>query len=332
MPYHHHTVRARLAQTIDHQYASERFPEVRATFDRLRALQFTDTEIHELCVQVLATEYYRHVIPGDAFDDEGYAGMLQRLPLLPWDDPEAPDADSLTEEAVCEAVLDNPDLIIETTMETRHRYRHIRTALTQLHTKLLHLAGPEAIRASAVALGLLTASQSVADIADDHTLAVVADHCLYADSNQRTAWIETYRDEVNVAEESDEAELLAAMDDTQFCVLRCGQRIPELGVVVHDVVRGREFVLIDSRLAEGAIPNLLIVAQVINPHGLYITTGAALVVPGPEAWQAVRQLLEEAPGGAAGDAFDDADLAGPLITRLKRLLIAHGALMSSDEK
>lgn len=136
------------------------FPEVRATFDRLRALQFTDEEIRELCVQVLATEYYRHVISG----------------------------------------------------------------------------------------------------------------------------------------------------------------------VVHDVVRGREFVLIDLRLADGAIPNLLLAVQVINPYGMFITTGAALVVPGPAAWQAVRQLLEEAPVGPVGDAFDDADLAGPLITSLKRLLIAHGAL------
>lgn len=326
MPHHQHTVRARLAQTIDHQYASELFPEVRATFGRLRALQFSDDEIRELCVQALATEYYRHVIQGEAFDEDEYTRMLQRLPLLPWDDPEAPDADRLTEETVCKAVLDNPDLIIETTEETRHRYRRIRTALTQLHTELLHRAGPEEILASAYALGVLTPPASLADIADDHTLAVVADHCLYADPHLRTARIEAYWDEVDVAEESDEAELLAAMDDAEFCLLRCGRRIPDLGVVVHDVVRGREFVLIDLRLAEGTVPNLIIAVQVINPYGLFLTTGAALVVPGPEAWQAVRQLLEEAPVGPVGDAFDDADVAGPMITRLKRLLIEQGAL------
>ena len=330
MPPQNLTIRERLGQTIDLHYESEQFPNVRAAFERLRLLHFSEVEIHDLCVNVLATEYFRHIIRGKAFDEATYARMLQRLPLLPWDDAEIPEDEEVTERNVRGAVLDNPHLLFETTEETLQRYQRLRAALTRMHNKFVRLAARE-LTASAYALGVLNPPKTCADITDDNLLEVVANHTIYANAHRRAALIDAYRDSNDVTD-ADEAELLDEMEEARFCLLRCDRFIPDSGTVVQDMLRGDAFILNDIGLAKAAIPGLILATEVIRPYGLEMSTGGALVVPSMEAWDAVCKLLKEKYGWSAGKACQIKDNTGELATRVKRLLIAQGSLGESTSQ
>ena len=299
------------------------------TFDRCRALQFTDEDIRALCAKVLATAYYRHLILGQPFDPMEYARMLRRLPMLPWDDPDAPDTDQLSEAIVHRAIFENPNLLIETVEEALQRYRRVRTKLLSLHSDLMRLAGAAAVFASAVQLGLLHERQTLACLTNDHALAVATDHFLYADARRRFTRLERYRDLHKITEHSDEDELLLAMKGARFCLLHGKTTIPDYGIGVTDVSRGTSFPLIDLGLASMGIAEgveeLFLATRIIAPYGLQMTTGAALVVPNPDAWKEVITLLEQTQVLGSKDAFDAHDRSGKLSTAIQQILIRHGA-------
>ncbi len=75
-----------ILKTVDAQLHAEELPEVKATYDRLRGMGFSDEEARRHIGAVVATEIYEMLKFNRLFDRKQYVARLERLPEMPWEE------------------------------------------------------------------------------------------------------------------------------------------------------------------------------------------------------------------------------------------------------
>jgi uncharacterized protein YchJ len=303
-----------------------RMPFVRDIYRRLRGADFSDGEIRDMLMKVLATEYYRQVARDQPFDRARYEQGVRRLPLLPWQADESDDHGypcDVTEDEVTAGILDNPAFYLNTVGELRERYRQLRPQLNALQNAVLKLAPSEAILASAKALGMLHQGVMVFD--SEGQTAVLMDHILYADPESRCHYLEAYRRAQPQGVSEEQEVILAAMAEARYVVLRCEQTIPKTGAKVHDLLRGQSFLLLDQMLSRTAYPDALFATHVVSIDGAHLATGAGIHIADRTMGEAVNAALP--PGGRS---FDEQNTDGKYTTRIIRALLRHASPTRND--
>lgn len=294
------------------------------TYERLRSAGFSDEEVCNLLMKVLATEYYRWIMRQQPFEPARYELGLRRLPLLPWQADESGYPCDVTEQEVSETILDNPGFHLQTVDEVIEHYRRLRPQLTRLQDAILHRVSREDIMASGQRLGLVHEGILMFDGEDD--TAVLMDHILYADPRARRRHLEAHA-RAHAGELSDEERaLLAAMAEARYALMRCESAIPRAGLQVTDLLRGDSFLLADKMAAQTGSPGAVLAAHVVTIDGVHMQTGASLPVPDRASLEAVIAVV---PGGRWG--FDERNADGKYTSRIIRALLRSRALMGDAE-
>ncbi|MCP4401562.1 MAG: hypothetical protein GY801_30220 [bacterium] len=78
-------LREQFLKTIKEQIRSNDPPETKSTFERLIVEGHSEGESHRLLAAVLATEVYKVLKEQLPYDNDRYAGNLNKLPTLPWE-------------------------------------------------------------------------------------------------------------------------------------------------------------------------------------------------------------------------------------------------------
>jgi uncharacterized protein YchJ len=297
-----------------------RMPFVREVYRRLRGADFSDGEIRDLLMKVLATEYYRQVARDQPFDRARYELGVRRLPLLPWQAEEREDSGypcDVTEDEVTAGILDNPAFYMNTIRELRERYRQLRPQFNALQNAVLKLAAREDIEASAKALGML--HQGILVFDSEAQTAVLMDHILYANPKSRCRYLAYQRAQPQGVTE-DEEMILAAMAEARYVILRCEETIAETGAKVHDLLRDQSFLLLDLMLSRTAHPDALFATHVVTIDGAHLATGAGIAITNRAMGEAVSAAL---PTGEK--SFDEQNTGGRYATRIIRALLRHAS-------
>lgn len=311
-----------LAKAIELQQKSNNPRELKDAYKRLKKSGYDDEAIRDMCVWVLAAEYFRMLVHKKAFDINRYALDFKRLPLMPWDEDSGQSVD-MTQDEVREAILDNPDLLMETTEETRDRYNRIRPKLKEIHNEMLQHADQLILFKSAQALGQ-TQGEAVAVDSED-TLSVIADHFIYADPKHRRKLVKAYRKRHGKSLDPEYEEILDAILHARYTMVRCEGVIPRLGVQVHDLINDEVFRLVDLNLAKSAKPGFMLVSYIIAPYGIYMTTGAPLPIMSDAALDEIKKVAAHiAQDETTSYEADQKELA----TAVTRTLLQHACFNS----
>lgn len=313
---------------MEQQRKCDNSPYVKDAFRRLTNAGHSEEAILDMCVWVLAAEHFRALALKQAWDMERYGRGLNRLPVMPWEDDGSDYPADVTKEDVQEAVLDNPNLTMETFEQTKERYLRLRSLFKDIQKTMTPLIDREKFRASAQALGLMKGKTLVVDGED--TLSVVADHCVYADPRQRRQLLQTYRRRHAKSINSERKELLDAMEKARYAVLFCEGVLPDLGVQVRNLLTDEVIRLIDINMAETVETGLVICSHIIAPHGMYMTTGAPLPIlskeVGVEVTEVGREYITDDRLHRDGIKNDRGEFA----TRVISILLRHAVMEQTE--
>jgi len=283
--------RETLMWQLEQQRRCDNPPYVKDAFRRLSDAGHGEDAIFEMCMWVLAAEYFRMLILKRPWDMERYGRGLKRLPVMPWEDNGSDYPADITQENVQDAILDNPNMIMETSEQTKERYIRLRSRLQDIQRTMTPLIDPMEFRASAQALGVLKGKTIVAKSED--TLSVVADHCIYANPKYRLKVLKAYRSRHSKSMDSECKELLDAVEKARYAVLFCEGVLTGLGVQMRNLLTGEVIRLIDIGMAETVERGLVICSHIIAPYGMYMTTGAPLPIPSQAAIKNITSIIED---------------------------------------
>ncbi len=135
--------RAVMMQQLEQQRRCDDPPFVRDTFRRLGDAGQDEDAILEMCVWVLAAEYYRMLVLEQGWDDQRYGRNLNRLPVMPWEDDGSGYPIDFTKENLRKAILENPNLIMEKSEQAEERYVRLRSELQSIQKKMSGLIDPD---------------------------------------------------------------------------------------------------------------------------------------------------------------------------------------------
>lgn len=316
--------REALIGQLEQQRRCDDVPYVKDAFRRLTDDGHDQDAILEMCMWVLAAEYFKMLVLKQAWDVERYGRGMKRLPVMPWEDDGSDDPADVTQEDVREAILDNPNLIMETSEQTKERYLRLRSRFMDIQKTMTPLIDREMFLASARSLGVMKGKTLVADSED--TLSVLADHCVYANPKQRRKLLKTYRSRHAKSIDSDCKELLDAMENARYAVLFCEGVLTGIGVQVRNLLTGEVIRLIDVNMAKTVERGLVICSHIIAPHGMYITTGAPLPVPSEVAITDITEIIEEYIDHGRLDSDGIKNDHGKFATRVIGTLLRHEAM------
>lgn len=285
------TNRKIMMQQLERQRRCDDPPYVKEAFFRLSNAGYDEDIIMEMCMWVLAAEYFRALALKQAWDMERYGYGLNRLPVMPWENDGSGYPVDVTREDVQDAIFDNPNLTIETSDQTKERYLHLRSRSRDIQMAMTPLINREMFLKSAKSLGVFDGKTMIDDSKD--TLSVVADFCIYANLKQRHKLLKTYRSRHTKSIDPVCKELLDAMGNARYAVLFCQGTLPDLGVQMENLLTGEVICLIDINLAETIKSGLVICSYIIAPYGMYMTTGSPLLVPEKKAMIDVAKIIDE---------------------------------------
>jgi hypothetical protein len=300
-----------LARGIEHQYDIGEPKETLKAYQRLRKAEYRDEEICEMCVWVLAAEYFISYVLETPFNIKRYAKGLSRLPKLPWEDDGRVYPPSVTREIVREVILENPKLILTTPEEIRERYRYLRSRLTTLHDHLLIQAGTSAFIKSAQELEIDLKGTVVLD--SEMILDVLKNHCIYGHPERRRKLVKAYQKNHMQSIDSDDAELLDAVINARYVLFLVQETIPNLVIEGVDLLTNDEIQIIDLNLGTTAVPNILLATFTVTVDNITMTSGAPLPVLDRAVLDEIVSLIQQ-------DVTTDQN---KLATQITRLVLKH---------
>ena len=320
--------RETLRRQLEQQREYDNPPHVKDAFRRLTNAGHSEEAILDMCMWVLASEYFRTFVLKQALDMERYGSGLNRLPVMPWEDDGSDYKVDVTKKDVQEVVLDNPNLTMETPEQTKERYLRLRSLSKDIHKAIMPLIDREVFLASARSPGLMKGKTLVADSV--YTLSVLADHCIYANPKYRHKLLKTYRSRHATSIDLECSEFLGAMDEARYAVLFCEGVLPGLGVQVRNMLTNEVIRLLDINMAEAAKTGLVICSQIIAPHGMYMTTGAPLPILSKAAVNEVAEVVREYMANDRLQRDGIKNDRGEFATRVIGILLRHSVMEKTE--
>lgn len=169
------------------------------------------------------------------------------------------------------------------------RYQHLRAISREHHSKAIKFVSGDAMMQQAGRLGLRGRGRTlVLDSPDD--MNFLFDLLLYTAPGGRSRAIDRYAKSVRLVPGSEEGRVLAAMQQACFALVRVERRHETAGLVVTDLVRGREVWLVDLGMETSAPNGSMFATRLYAVAEFSVTAG--VIVPVDMAF------LEDAVNGA----------------------------------
>ncbi|MEI7831953.1 MAG: SEC-C domain-containing protein [bacterium] len=200
------------------------------------------------------------------------------------------------------------------------RYSALRQITIEINNTILSVIPREAVLASAEALGLL--HQGSIYFNSDSESMIFADHTIHANPRARCEYLDTYRKANAKTLTSEQSNMLIALENVRFTILRCEKASPGVGVQVYDVLRDHRFLLLDITLSHSAHVGLLVAAHIISIDDLHLTTGAGLPILDQKVGRKVSAALPD-----ENEIFDEANATGTYTTKITRILMEYIAFI-----
>jgi hypothetical protein len=151
------------------------------------------------------------------------------------------------------------------------RYRRFRAINRTHNNRALKCLSNEALMEQARRLGIARRRTLILNTEDE--LALVWDLALYARQGGRKRPLDRYASSQRLPSDSDEARVLDAMLASRFVLIRVERRHPEAGLIVSDLMRGKEFWLVDEGMEATAPVGLKMATRVFSPDDFHMSSG-----------------------------------------------------------
>ncbi len=168
------------------------------------------------------------------------------------------------------------------------RYRRFRTISIRHNRGALKCLSSEALMEQARRLGLTRGRTLVLGVEDEFSL--VCDLALYGRQGGRKRPLDRYAASQRPSD-SDEARVLDAMLAARFVIVRVERRHPEAGLIVSDLMREKEFWLVDEGMEATAPIGLRMATRVFSPDEFHMAAGVFVPLDGA----LLRSALERRP-------------------------------------
>jgi len=186
--------------------------------------------------------------------------------------------------------------------EALARYRRWREIGKRHHHGAIKFLSGDAIVESARRLGLVQGEQIVLDSEDELTL--VSDVAIHTAPPGRSRVIDRYANAVRPAIGSEEASVLAAMQNARFGILVSPRKHPAAGLILTDFIRKTEVWLMDEGLEASLPEGAALATRYFTTEPFVMTAGVALPMSLRSAlavFAAAPQLGRKAPIEAIQD-------------------------------
>jgi hypothetical protein len=187
--------------------------------------------------------------------------------------------------------LSNETVAPRSRAEILDRYRRFR-AISRVHNSgALKRLSTEALLEQARRLGIARGRQLILNTEDEFPL--LYDLAVYARQGGRKRPLDRYAAAQQFSPDSDEARVLDAMLAGRFALIRVERRHPKAGLILSDLMRKKEFWLVDEGLESTAPVGCKMATRVYAPEDFYMTAGASVPLDGVLLMSAIarRPLL-----------------------------------------
>jgi hypothetical protein len=155
------------------------------------------------------------------------------------------------------------------------RYRRLRQISKEQHEAVLDIIAPSVLLDWARRLDLTEGKAIVLE--NDNEMTLPEDLAIYLPRPGRSHPLERYARVARFAPGSDEAIVLAAMRRARFSLWRIERRHPTTGLILRDLLRGKETWLVDEAMEQNAPPGVEMAARLLQPESFAMT--ARIIVP-----------------------------------------------------
>jgi hypothetical protein len=155
-------------------------------------------------------------------------------------------------------------------------YRRLREIGKRHHHGAIKFLSGDAIMQSARRLGLALGKHIVIDSEDE--LALVSDLAIHTAPPGRSRAIDRYANSARLASGSEEASVLAAMQNARFAVLASPRRHPSAGLILTDVIRETDVWLMDEGLEASLPEGIALATRYFTTEPFVMTAGVALPI------------------------------------------------------
>lgn len=156
------------------------------------------------------------------------------------------------------------------------RYRHLRAISREVHEKALHLVSEDAMLQQAGRLGLRGPNKRLI-VENPIVMDYLCDLLLYTAHAGRSRAIDRCRRSAAFAPGSDHAQVVQAMQQARFVLLRIERPHEIAGLVATDLVRDEKLWLVDLSLEESSANSPCMATRLYAPAEFFMTAG--IMVP-----------------------------------------------------
>lgn len=157
-----------------------------------------------------------------------------------------------------------------------HRYRESRKLLNnfqQLAPDYLH---DDALSAASRYMGMLSGRTIVCE--NEHEVAVLVDHCMYDVRSRGATAVERFVDQNIDNDGPEQQQMLRAMREARFRLLRIVRLVPAVGFFARDELWNEDLFVAEINLSRTAHVGALFAARTLDLEEFHMTTGAGLPV------------------------------------------------------
>jgi len=169
-------------------------------------------------------------------------------------------------------------LVRQSRAEIIDRYRKFCTISKRHNSGAFKCLSSEAFMEQARRLGIARGRTLILNTEDE--LALVSDLALYARQGGRKRPLDRYASSQRLPSDSDEARVLGAMLAARFVLIRVEKRHPEAGLIVRDLMREKEFWLVDEGMESTVPVGFRMATRVYSPEDFHMATGVFVPLPG----------------------------------------------------
>ena len=196
------------------------------------------------------------------------------------------------------------------------RYTRLRAARRELSGKIVKTAPRKAMQEIGAAIGILRRGVLVFETED--VTSVLMDCCLHDWFEGGKNVVRRYMEDHAPKPNTDEALLLGAYLQAQYCILVSHSAVPGAGVRCRDAVTREELFLMDVGFSRTLLDVTMPLATRIIPLGEYWMTGGAALPLSAEAVQDVLSRL-------TSDQFDACGIRSRTVLKIVQACLASGA-------
>ena len=160
-------------------------------------------------------------------------------------------------------------------------YQRLRPLLSELHGRIVRLAGKEDVRSCARRLGMLSRQNGSAVIAFSHELEteIFQDYLAYMHQPRGISLVQQmFNRQRALPPDSEELAMLASMVQAHFSLFWIRAIHPAGGIVALDVIRGGQFFILDQSVPQQDVVGLLTGLRIFPFLGAWMHTGISMVV------------------------------------------------------